>query len=270
MTQQLWTNVPSESLDMRTSVTVITPEGGAIKPQPRPDREDPGLLILLHGLTGNNQQWPVRTDLAAIADKYNLVLVLPDGQRSFWIDQEYGLAWGEWVGQELPRVIRESLRISTKRDDTFIGGLSMGGYGAVRAAFDYPRTFAGAFSLSGTLNAAEPAFRGRHPDLFKIGFGNPDAPRPKDDLIARLRDGSVTKSAALALQDDPSAPMTKFFVTCGEGDRLMDQNTRFVEAGDNAGIDITWESGPGVHNFRFWNQWLPAAVDAIVRPNRTA
>lgn len=259
MTIQTWHNVPSKSLGMRTTLSVITPEGGTIEPQARPAGEDPGLLILAHGLSGNHMMWPMRTDLLQVADKRNVVIVLPDGARSFWLDQEYGQNWGTWLGSEIPDIMRSTLRISTRREDTYIGGFSMGGYGAIRAAFDYPDTFGGVFSMSGTLDVAEDAFRGRHPDLYRQGFGNPTKPRPQDDLIARLEECAFGASSLPCPRRD-----TPMFVACGEGDRLLGQNQRFVEAAAQAHLDVEWLEAPGVHNFRFWNEWLPVALDTII------
>ena len=166
---------------MATSLTVFTPEA-----MTRQESRVPGLLVLLHGLTGNHAVWPMRTDLQSLADRHNLVIALPDGARSFWLDQAVGLEWGRWVGSELPSLLRSVLRVSAARSETFIGGLSMGGYGAVRAAFDYPRTFGGVISLSGTLDVAERAFRSRHLDLYEIGFGDLERPRRSDDLVTRM------------------------------------------------------------------------------------
>ncbi len=257
---QTWPNVPSKTLNMRTSLVVLTPEGESFNPQARPEGEDPGLLILLHGLTTNGVMWPLRTDLVRLASKHNVVIALPDGNRSFWVDEENGLAWGAWVGEELPGILRRTLRISTRREDTFIGGFSMGGYGAFRAAFNHPRTFGGAFSLSGTLDVSEDAFRLRQPDLFRIGFGNPDGPRLQDDLVERLHLCERGLQGDLPCPD----PAVRLFAACGEGDRLFNQNATFVEAALEAGLNIEWVAAPGVHNFRFWNEWLPVAMDAIV------
>ncbi len=242
MTTQTWHDVRSSALGMATTLTVITPEA----------MEHPGLLILLHGLTGNHAVWPIRTDLQTLADRHQLVIALPDGQRSFWIDQARGLRWGLWVGSELPGLLRETLRISREREDTLIGGLSMGGYGAFRAALDYPQTFGGAFSLSGTLDVLEDAFRSRHPDLYELGFGDTIRPRPKDDLVGRLRAGEGTVLA-----------QTPLFAVCGERDRLLSQNRRFAEEAAAVGVSLDYREGPGVHNFRFWNQWLPEALDSL-------
>lgn len=251
---QTWNDVRSQTLQMATSATVFTPE---VMKQPR-------LLILLHGLTGNHAVWAVRTDLQALADKHGLVIALPDGARSFWLDQKVGLKWGTWVGSELPELLRSTLRVATSREDTFIGGLSMGGYGAFRAAFDYPQNFAGAISLSGALDVAEGAFRGRHPDLYEVGFGNPQHPRPEDNLVAR----AANRGAKPALTDAVPKPFTpaevRYFAVCGEDDRLLEQNRRFKEAAAGADLNLEYREAPGQHNFRFWNEWLPVALDRVV------
>ena len=193
MTTQIWTNVRSESLEMQTTLTVVTPEGDMENPVAWPSSE-PGLLVLLHGLTGNSAQWPVRADLQPVADRFNLVIVMPEGQRSFWINQSFGLRYGDWVGTELPDLMRRTLRISRSRDDTLVGGLSMGGYGAFRAAFDHPEVYSAAFSLSGCLDVAEEGWRERHQELYLAGFGNSEHPRPEDDLIARLQEMPVVQN----------------------------------------------------------------------------
>lgn len=234
---------------MATSATVFTPE---VMNRPR-------LLILLHGLTGNHAVWAVRTDLQALADKHGLVIALPDGARSFWLDQEVGMNWGKWVGSELPDLLRATLRVSRMREDTFVGGLSMGGYGAFRAAFDYPQNFAGAFALSGTLDVAEEAFRGRHPDLYEIGFGNTVSPRPEDDLVARVSEQTGEGDGAQCSLAD-----VRYFAVCGESDRLLEQNRRFRDAAGKAGMKLEYREGPGQHNYRFWNEWLPVAMDRII------
>ena len=248
---QTWNDVRSTSLGMATSATIFTPQAMG-----DPGSRKPGLLILLHGLAGNHATWEVRADLQSLAGKHHLVFALPDGARSFWLDQAVGLRWGTWVGEEFPALVRATLGISKARCDTFIGGLSMGGYGAMRAALDHPETFAGALSLSGTLDVAEAAFRERHPDLYEVGFGHPSHPRPEDDLVARLN-GFAGK---------PPRPVKdlRLFATCGREDRLLKQSRRFHAAARSAGLNLTYQEGPGAHNFRFWNEWLPRALDALV------
>ena len=283
MTMQTWSDVRSQALGMATSLTVFTPEA-----MTRQESRVPGLLVLLHGLTGNHAVWPMRTDLQSLADRHNLVIALPDGARSFWLDQAVGLEWGRWVGSELPSLLRSVLRVSAARSETFIGGLSMGGYGAVRAAFDYPRTFGGVISLSGTLDVAERAFRSRHLDLYEIGFGDLERPRRSDDLVTRMAaaaPGAPTPGAPTLSPAAPGAapsatppntptPNTptpsvavpldvRFFAVCGTEDRLLKQNRRFRDIAEEIGLDLTYREGPGGHDYVFWNEWLPVGLDHL-------
>ena len=283
MTMQTWSDVRSQALGMATSLTVFTPEA-----MTRQESRVPGLLVLLHGLTGNHAVWPMRTDLQSLADRHNLVIALPDGARSFWLDQAVGLEWGRWVGSELPSLLRSVLRISDARSETFIGGLSMGGYGAVRAAFDYPRTFGGVISLSGTLDVAERAFRSRHLDLYEIGFGDLERPRRSDDLVTRMTAAAPAAPTPGAPTLSPAAPGAapsatppntptpntptpsvalpldvRFFAVCGTEDRLLKQNRRFRDIAEEIGLDLTYREGPGGHDYVFWNEWLPVGLDHL-------
>ena len=275
---QTWSDVRSQALGMATSLTVFTPEA-----MTRQESRVPGLLVLLHGLTGNHAVWPMRTDLQSLADRHNLVIALPDGARSFWLDQAVGLEWGRWVGSELPSLLRSVLRVSAARSETFIGGLSMGGYGAVRAAFDYPRTFGGVISLSGTLDVAERAFRSRHLDLYEIGFGDLERPRRSDDLVTRMAAAAPGAPTPGAPTPDPAAPGAapsatppntptpsvavpldvRFFAVCGTEDRLLKQNRRFRDIAEEIGLDLTYREGPGGHDYVFWNEWLPVGLDHL-------
>ena len=264
MTMQTWSDVRSQALGMATSLTVFTPEA-----MTRQESRVPGLLVLLHGLTGNHAVWPMRTDLQSLADRHNLVIALPDGARSFWLDQAVGLEWGRWVGSELPSLLRSVLRVSAARSETFIGGLSMGGYGAVRAAFDYPRTFGGVISLSGTLDVAERAFRSRHLDLYEIGFGDLERPRRSDDLVTRMTaaaPGAPTPNTPTPSPTDHSVALpldVRFFAVCGTEDRLLKQNRRFRDIAEEIGLDLTYREGPGGHDYVFWNEWLPVGLDHL-------
>ena len=283
MTMQTWSDVRSQALGMATSLTVFTPEA-----MTRQESRVPGLLVLLHGLTGNHAVWPMRTDLQSLADRHNLVIALPDGARSFWLDQAVGLEWGRWVGSELPSLLRSVLRVSAARSETFIGGLSMGGYGAVRAAFDYPRTLGGVISLSGTLDVAERAFRSRHLDLYEIGFGDLERPRRSDDLVTRMAAAAPGAPTPGAPTPDPAAPGAapsatppntptpntptpsvavpldvRFFAVCGTEDRLLKQNRRFRDIAEEIGLDLTYREGPGGHDYVFWNEWLPVGLDHL-------
>ena len=102
-------------------------------------------LYLLHGLTDNSSAWLYNTRIRMWAEQTGLAVILPSGENSFYLDVPvkggcYG-DFGEYVGRELVAVTRKMFPLSRKREDTFIGGLSMGGYGACRNGLKYCDTF---------------------------------------------------------------------------------------------------------------------------------
>ena len=109
-------------------------------------------LVLLHGYNGGNLDWALYSNAADISSKYNLAVILPAGENSFYLDGEAtGRKFATYVGKELVEYVQKTFHLPAKLEDTFIGGLSMGGFGAVHTALAFPDTFEKAFSLSGAL-----------------------------------------------------------------------------------------------------------------------
>ena len=126
-------------------------------------------LYLLHGLTDNCSAWLDNTRIRLWAEESGLAVVMPSGENSFYLDilvRDGCLGdFGEYIGRELVDVTRELFPLSCRREDTFLAGLSMGGYGACRNALKYSETFGKAAILSGALIAFSMSF-----DDFVISF----------------------------------------------------------------------------------------------------
>ena len=144
-------NYYSEALQSYTVVNVILPEC---------PRKGPGVgmipagtyrtLYLLHGLHGNQNDWLRRTGIERYAEKYDLAVVMPGVNNSWYADTCYGAGYFTFITRELPEVCRGYFKgMSDKREDNFIAGLSMGGYGALKAALTCPETFGHCAALSG-------------------------------------------------------------------------------------------------------------------------
>ncbi len=123
----------AESLGMGTSVTVVLPEttddhGHTARPP------DPPLLYLLHGLSDDHTSWLRWTSAVRYAEEAGLVLVMPAVARSFYADEAHGHAYWEFVSEELPGVVGSFFGLSQDPGSTYVAGLSMGGYGALKLA----------------------------------------------------------------------------------------------------------------------------------------
>ena len=115
-------------------------------------------LYLLHGMSDDEGTWMRRTAIDRYAEEKDLAVVMPDGGLGWYTDMRRGLPWFTFVSKELPALCRRFFPIlSGRREDTYIGGLSMGGYGALKCGLRAPETFSKVISLSGALDAADTA-----------------------------------------------------------------------------------------------------------------
>ena len=103
-------------------------------------REKPAKTVfLLHGLSDNCDDWAINSQLSLLANDYRLIFILPEVQRSFYTDMAYGPAYFSYVADELPRLCANLFPVSLKREDTYVMGLSMGGYGCLLYTSPSPR-----------------------------------------------------------------------------------------------------------------------------------
>jgi S-formylglutathione hydrolase FrmB len=145
-------------------------------------------------------------------------------------------------------------RVSDRREDTFVAGLSMGGYGAVKWALRHPGRFAAAASLSGALDVAGMRTGRRRPEdpaLVERVWGDRTVAGGPDDLLALVRQVDLSALPALG-------------VWCGTEDVVYEDNVDFRATCEDAGLPLTVDFGPGAHDWAYWDtkiqdvlDWLP-------------
>jgi putative tributyrin esterase len=247
----------SEVLKMSTSMTVILPHDRATPFSPDPAMIDPAppVLYLLHGGGDDDTAWARQTAVERYVEPLGLVVVMPQAGRSFYTDQVHGQPYWTFLSEELPHLVQAMFRVSTDPADTFVAGLSMGGYGAMRWALTQPERFAAVASLSGVLDL--PRVRGlreghREP-MMDASFGQAEVAGTEVDPLHLL---------AQAARSDRTLP--RMFVGCGTRDALHDDNVRFVAAAAALGVAVESDFGPGAHEWAYWDSaiqrvlaWLP-------------
>ncbi len=256
----LQTEIRSDTLKRNVLFNVILPVEKFKPPYPT--------LYLLHGLTGNMNDWLHHTRIRMWAENSGLAVVMPSGENSFYLDilvKDGCLGdFGEYIGKELVEVTREMFPLSHKREDTFICGLSMGGYGACRNGLKYCDTFGKTAVLSGALHIYEYTEDWVESVGNTIGevrnFGNLEDTRNTDRNPRFLM---------RQIQEDPQKQFPDFYVACGRQDHLLEANRSIAEALREAGANVTYEDGDGIHDFIFWDtyiqhvlQWLDYHVEA--------
>ena len=138
----------SETLEIDVSVNVILPETRIMAQQ---EGKPLPTLYLLHGLSDDHTHWVRQTRLEFYARKYRLAIIMPCVNRSFYTDMKRGAKYFTFVSEELPRVMEMYFPLSSRREDRFAAGLSMGGYGATKLGLRLPEKYAAIASLSGAL-----------------------------------------------------------------------------------------------------------------------
>ena len=214
-------------------------------------------LYLLHGMSDDEGTWMRRTAIDRYAEEKDLAVVMPDGGLGWYTDMRRGLPWFTFVSKELPALCRRFFPIlSSRREDTYIGGLSMGGYGALKCGLRAPETFSKVISLSGALDAADTAINNTVPATRRYWE---DVFGPAEDVSGSEND---LFAAATALTDPALRP--RIYMWCGTEDFLYAQNIRMRDHLRALGYDLTYEESPGDHQWRHWDKKIADALDWLL------
>jgi len=255
----------SDVLGLSTSLTVILPQATStqIGMTGSTRDSDPPVLYLLHGLSDDDTIWLRRTSIERYVAPLGVAVVMPQVHRSFYTDEVYGNRYWSFLSEELPDLVHGFFRLSRRREDTFVAGLSMGGYGAMKWALRYPERFAAVASLSGVMDIAS-----RQQDPAVQDDPGRDDPGPDNQMMRRIfgdRPAGGTDDDLLALLDglDPAAAPA-MYVCCGTEDVLYTDNRRFVAAATGRDLPLVSNFGPGEHDWAYWDAriqdvlgWLP-------------
>jgi S-formylglutathione hydrolase FrmB len=247
----------SETLGLSTSMTVILPQqtSGQIGMTGTTTTEVP-VLYLLHGLSDDDTIWSRRTSIERYVAPFGLAVVMPQVHQSFYSDEVHGLRFWTFLTEELPALVNGFFTVSNRREDTFVAGLSMGGYGALKWALRQPERFAAAASLSGAVALSHPSEQAERNDpafaaLMRRVFGDTPTDGTNDDVLHLMRTADPTVLPSL-------------YVACGTDDFLYRSNLALIDEAERRGVPLTVDLGPGDHEWDYWDaqiqrvlSWLP-------------
>jgi len=248
----------SQILEQMSSMSVILPD-----PEPLEVGAPPGIgqaryptLYLLHGLSDDHTVWQRRTSIERYVEGLNLAVVMPAVQRSFYTDMVNGQRYWTFISEEVPAVARHFFPLSEDRNENYVAGLSMGGYGAFKLALTCPEHYAAAASLSGALDVVrlveteQAAGRSELQHIFGAANALADSP---NDLF--------TLATQIVEQDRPRSSLYQW---CGTEDFLYADNVHFRQHAESLGLAVTYEEDSGGHEWSCWDAqiqrvlaWLP-------------
>lgn len=211
-------------------------------------------LYLLHGMFGNYTDWITNTRVQRWAEERNLAVVMPSGDNMYYVESLLPFNdYGAFVGEELPRIMCAMFPLSQKREDTFIAGLSMGGFGALRNGFKYSDTFSRIAALSSALTVLDPKVPPIAGDKAVFGDLEVAMHTDKDFLVAY----SQLRARVMA----GKATMPTVYLACGTEDGFLESTRAFRDQLVGDGVDVTYDEQPGGHEWDFWDAQIKKVID---------
>lgn len=243
----------SETLKKQTLVNVIVPDK---VPEDAPPRRT---LWLLHGLAGNHASWARSSFIERYAQEHNLTVVMPDAGRSWYTNTVYGERYFDYITEELPARCRSTFcGITERREDNIVGGLSMGGYGALKIALSFPERYGACISLSGSLDITRknrPVDLALWRSLFNYDMNSPDELENTPHDLFFLAEKCVREGSVLP----------EIFMWCGTEDSLLQINAKFDEHLTRLGIAHTYRFSEGNHSWRWWDMHIKNGLDELMK-----
>lgn len=228
----------SRSLAKQVATYVLLPDGGE---PPFP------VFYLLHGLSDDHTVWQRRTRIEEYVAGLPLIVVMPDGFRGFYTKNEEGPNYDAYMAQELPAIIERNFPAQRTRAGRCIGGLSMGGYGALRLALAHPEQYVSANSHSGA-----------------VLWGSKSWIKPEEAEFRRIV-GAEPKDSEhdlmfLARRAKAAGTLPQLRIDCGTDDFLYADNQTFHRFLEQQAIPHEYAEYPGAHNWPYWDEHVREAL----------
>ena len=214
-------------------------------------------LYLLHGIFGDQNDWLHGTRIQRWANEHHLCVIMPSGENMFYVDNPYNHnLYGQFIGQELVEMTRQMFPLSSKKEETFIAGLSMGGYGAIVNGLKYHDTFGYVAGLSSAL-MLEDWFNCNIP-LIEV----PNAKKYYESIFGDLSKLKGSEKDYFALVENQNIEdLPHMYMCVGTEDFLLQNNRDYRDFLLDKGVDLTYEEGPGGHEWDFWDRFILKILD---------
>lgn len=223
----------SEALGKQTSFNVIHPDQG----------EGPFPVVMqLHGYSDDSFSWLYNSNIVRHAGAYPVIVVLPDGGTSRYLNlrfhERFGLQrYEDLLVRDIRREVERTFHVRPGKWG--IGGLSMGGYGSLRLGMKYPELFSSVWGHSSGMVRLDPDWIEKLDDpddanLFRLA----------EKLLARRDAGEET-------------PVVSF--DCGVDDFVYDANREFQGHLAQIGFEHHWAEHPGAHTWDYWDEHVVEA-----------
>lgn len=219
-------------------------------------------LYLLHGYTGNESDWLYNGMAEDIALAFNMAVIMISTGNNFYLDRKAsGCQYCTFAGKEVVEFTRKLFGLSDKKEDTFIGGLSMGGFGALHTGLAFPENFGGIVALSSALIIHELA-------NMKPGQGNDVANYEYYHEVFGDLEGIEETERNPEYQfkklKEEGKEIPAIYMAVGTEDFLYENNQITRRFFEENGANLKYEEGPGIHDWKFWNEYITKGLKWVL------
>ena len=249
----------SEELNRNVDFRFLLPEGPSLYEEDKSyfDRA-PRVLYLLHGHGCGNEEWLTGSSIKAFSYRYNMAVIMPGGENSFYLNHPEARAnYGNFVGRELVEYTRKVFGFSDRREDTFIGGISMGGFGALHTGLEFPENFSKIMALSSALILYDVAGKDNR---YDDGFGGYDYYTSIFGDLKNVLESEVNPETLALKLLGHGVDLPQIYMACGTEDFLLENNRKFKRFLDAHKINCIYHESEGNHNFKFWDPYVEDAI----------
>lgn len=233
----------SNLLELNTSLYVI-------KPNAFKDNKDLKVLYLLHGYSGDYTNWVKYSNILKYVEGENLLVVMPNAYNGFYIDNESTGQYFSFLTEEVYNLIDKTFNINQTRENTFIAGLSMGGYGALKAGLTYPDRYSKAVSFSGVMDLD---------NMLKISNS------PRKEKLETIFTKEIQEQDNLYKLSEKSINKIPLYITCGTEDFLYKDNNKFHKHLKDIGYKHLYLTSSGIHNWKYWDEQIEKALKWLLK-----
>lgn len=220
-------------------------------------------LYLLHGGYGDYADWMRFTSIEKYAQEHKIAVVMASAGNSYYQDFKRGEKYFTYISEEVPKFVKALFPLSDKKEDTFVAGLSMGGYGAFKLALSHPERYACAASLSGALDV----FATLNMPMNTQGNSMIDTIR---ENVGELKGTNSDLLYTLKKLKEDGIEIPGLYQACGTEDFVYEMNCKVRDEILKLKVDLTYDEESGAHTWDYWDRniqkvlkWLPLKRDLV-------
>ena len=234
----------SDVLHSSQKVSIALPEPKTMLEE---DKSEMEVLYLLHGAQGSEHSWVSASNVERYLyeSERNMAIVIPTMKTNYYTDHKIGDKYYTYIAKELPKIIETYFNVTFKREKTYVAGLSMGGFGAMKVVLNNPEKFCFGATFSGALNIGERIRTGIRPERrYDMIFGS------YEDFI-----GSESDLYYLLKKNvEENKPLPRLYISCGTADGLLQDSIDFYNEAKKLVYDCKLHKEKMLgHGWRFWD-----------------